>query len=117
MPESPRVVLLGKSITKDPAVHNMLDGIDTSKIPSEFLDSVYVTTMDEEKFKIHKKHLKGGIQYGQIEAQLERLGMKGKVYLVEVVVNLDDAYAAIKSEAGAYLDAIFDNPDPQEGRA
>lgn len=115
MPESPRVVLLGKSTTKNPEVHNMLDGIDTCQIPSQFLDSVYVTTLDEEKYKIHKKHLKGGVHYDQIEKHLERLGMRDKVSLVEVVINLDDAYAAIKLEADAYLNAIFDNPDPQKG--
>jgi hypothetical protein len=114
MSDIPKVVLLGKSTTKNPAIHNMLEGIDTIQIPNAFLDSVYVTTLEQEKFKIHKKHLKDGIHYSEIEKHLERLGMKDKVSLVEVIVNLDDAYAAIKLEAIEYLDAIFSNPNPQK---
>jgi hypothetical protein len=104
---NPKVVILGKSDTKNPVMQGFLQEIQTSQIPYDFLDTVFVTLDSEERYRINKKYLKDGVNYDSIGDDLARLGVSQDVILIEVIVDLDLAYQELKEKANFYLDSLF----------
>ena len=107
--ETPKIVLLGKSKSKHPEMQKMLKEIQASLVPYNFLDSVYITVADEEKYKIQKSYLKDGIDYKNIEDSLVQLGITREVHLIEVVIDLDRAFSCLQEETAELLDGLFVN--------
>jgi len=109
--ESPKVVLLGKGDHKHTnEMLDLLNTIEPSYIPSNLIDSVYVTLVDQSKFKIDEKFFKAGIHYESIEEHLRTMNMK-EVDTIEIVVDLEKTSAYLKSDAGKFLKQFFkDDP-------
>lgn len=105
--DTPKIVLLGKSKSKNPKMQKMLKEIQASMVPYHFLDSVYITIADEEKYKIQKSYLKDGVDYKNIEDSLVQLGITREVHLIEVVIDLDRAYSHLQEETAEMLDGLF----------
>lgn len=105
---TPRVVVLGKSDTKHSAMQEYLQDIQTSLIPYDFLDTVFITFESEKKIQVHKKYLKNGISYDNIDRDLARIGVSQTISLVEIVIDLDAAYKLLQKKTAVYLDQFFD---------
>jgi hypothetical protein len=104
---TPRVMILGRSDTKNTVMQEYLQDIQTSQIPYDFLDTVFVTFESEEKIRVNKKYLKDGIDYNNIYRDLSRLGISQNVSLVEIIIDLDAAYTQLEKKTSAYLDPLF----------
>ena len=105
---NPKVVILGKSDTKNSVMQGFLQEIQTSQIPYDFLDTVFITLDSEERYRINKKYLKDGVNYESIGDDLARLGISQDVTLIEIIIDLDRAYLELQEKANFYLDSLFD---------
>lgn len=104
---TPRVVILGKSDTKNSVMQNYLQDIQTSQIPYDFLDTVFITFESEKKIQVNKKHLKNGISYDNIDKDLAMLGVSQNIALVEIIIDLDAAHKLLQKKTSIYLDQFF----------
>lgn len=104
--DSPKVLLLSKA--KNPVMQQMLKDIHTSVIPFQFLDSVFITVGNDERYKLQKTLLKDGLDYKNIESHLSSLGISREVSLIEVIIDLDNAYSTLQAETTAMLDELFE---------
>lgn len=89
-------------------MQDMLQGINASQIPAKFLDSVYVTLATGKVYSIENKYLKDGVSYKNFEDHLRRVGIKGDITMVEIIVDLDKARTHLQQEANDILDSVFD---------
>jgi hypothetical protein len=104
---TPRVMILGRSDTKNTVMQEYLQNIRTSQIPYDFLDTVFITFETEEKIRVNKKYLKTGIDYNNIDRDLSRLGISQNISLVEIIIDLDAAYKELEQKTAIYLDQFF----------
>lgn len=106
---SPEVVILGKGKKKDhQETHDLIKQIQPSSVPAELLDSVFITLADDSRYKVDSQYLDQGVDYSRIEEQMKKLGVKGDISLVEVVVDLDAVKQELNSQSHAVLDSLFD---------
>lgn len=106
---SPEVVILGKGKKKDhKETHDLIKQIQPSSVPAELLDSVFVTLADDTRYKVDPQYLDQGVDYSRIEEQIKKLGVKGDITLVEVIVDLDAVKQELTSQSHAVLDSLFD---------
>lgn len=89
---------------------DLLNTIEPSYIPSNLIDSVFVTLVDQQKFKIDERFFKAGIHYEQIDEHLRTMNMK-EVDTIEIVVDLEKTNAYLKSDAGNFLKQFFKDDD------
>jgi hypothetical protein len=109
MSDVPKVVLLGKSTSKNPAIQDMLQNMKhTLQIPPHFLDSVYVTLASSETYKIQKKHLLKGVDYKNIEKHLHDIGIREEIAIIEIVIDLDKAMTQVQKDTLEFLNDLFD---------
>lgn len=104
---APRVVIFGRSDTENSVMQQYLQDTDASQIPYDFLDTVFIT-YNNEKIKINKKQLKNGINYKNLDRDLENLGFnKTSISLIEIIIDLDAAYRSLQNQTSSYLDQFF----------
>jgi len=107
--KGPEVVILGKGKKADhKETHDLIKEIQPSSVPAELLDSVFITLVDESRYKVDSQYLDQGIDYTRIEEQMKKLGLKGDIALIEVVVDLDAVKQELTSVSHAVLDSLFD---------
>jgi len=110
----PRVVILGKGkSSRTEEMHDLMTNIELEEIPADLLDSMFVTMVNEQRYKIDRRFLKDGISYSGIDKQLQKLGITDDIQLIEIVVDFDKAKKVLDSELGAILNPFF-NGDQED---
>lgn len=110
---SPHVVLLGKGKNPESTeIFEILNTIQPTFIPSKLIDSVYVTLVNEDddkkRFAVDKRFYSKGIDYRNIERDLDELGLR-QIEQVEIILNLDKAGKNVKAEVSDLLEPFFKN--------
>lgn len=105
-----RVVLLGKSTTTDSKkLHKeILNNISPTEIPKKFIDSIDVTFDEGQTIPFSTEGLKGNFSMEEIKEFLRTNDVKGKVELVEIVLNLDLVTANLQEQTSDFLGKYFD---------
>lgn len=79
--------------------------MEPSDIPMGFIHSIMITTDDGNIFNV--ADVKQDISYNNMEQYIHRLNIKGKVKLVEILINLDRVKQELEFESKNILDKIF----------
>ena len=105
-----RVVLLGKSTTTDSKkLHKeILNTISPTEIPKKFIDSIDVSFDDGQTIPFTTEGLKGHFSMEEVKEFLRTHDIKGRVELVEIVLNLDRVTANLKERSSDFLAKFFD---------
>lgn len=105
--ETPKIVLVGKSsgASDNSAVKKILANMEPSDIPMSVIHSIMITTDDGNVFNV--ADVKQDISYNKIEQYIHRLNIKGRVKLVEILINLDQVKSDIESKSNSILDKVF----------
>lgn len=105
--ETPKIILVGKSSgkTDNSTVKKILANIEPSDIPVEFIHSIMVTTEDGNIYNVPE--VKQDISYKNMEQYIHRLNIKGRVKLVEILINLDTVKEELEFETNKLLDKVF----------
>ena len=104
----PRIVLLGKQAdSKDNGiVKGILSKIEPSDIPSKFLHTIVINTVDGNRYNVTDN--KKDISYTHIDKYIQKLGVQEPIESVEIVIDLDKVRQHLEVETAKILDKIFD---------
>ena len=106
---TPQVVILGKGKQSElKATHNLIKSIQPSSVPPELLDSVFLTLVDETKYKIDQSQLENGIDYDNLDEYVHKLGLSSDIKLIEIIIDLDATKGMLTDASNQYLSHLFD---------
>ena len=104
--ESPHVVLLGKGKNPESTeIFEILNTIQPTFIPSKLMTLVNEDD-DKKRFAVDKRFYGKGIDYRNIERDLDELGLR-QIEQVEIILNLDKAGKNVKAEVSDLLSPFF----------
>lgn len=108
---TPQVVILGKGKQSElKATHNLIKSIQPSSVPPELLDSVFLTLVDDSRFKIESAQImEHGIDYENLDRYVAQLGLQSDIRLIEIIVDLDATKSKLDDASSRYLDDLFDD--------
>lgn len=103
----PRIMLIGKtsSASDTTKIKQILANMEPNDIPKELIHSIMITTDDGNVFNVAE--VKQDISYSNIEQYIHRLKIKGRVKLVEILINLDLVKQALEIKSNTILDKVF----------
>lgn len=106
---TPQVVILGKGKQSElKATHNLIKSIEPSSVPPELLDSVFLTLVDDTRYKIDQSQLQNGIDYQNLDEYVHKLGIKADIKLIEIIIDLDMTKGLLTDASNQYLSHLFD---------
>lgn len=107
---TPQVVILGKGKQSElKATHNLIKSIQPSSVPPELLDSVFLTLVDDSRYKVDGEMLIKGIDYDNLDRYVESLGLQADIRLIEIIIDLDATKNVLDDASSSYLGDLFDN--------
>lgn len=102
---SPSIVVLGTGSNKK--AKGLIENIDKSNIPGDYLSSVCVTLENGERYKISKKMFTGIVQYDTIHDQFKSMDFFHKLNTIEIIIDSDKVYEDIEKKANEFLSQYF----------
>lgn len=108
----PEVRLIGKGKGKNAkAMMSMLENTVPSLIPASMIENLSVTLNNGEIYRIYldKAVLEPGIRSEHIHSELTKLGISNvnDVTVVEVMINLENAYDVIQRHTKDLINYLF----------
>lgn len=98
-----RVVLIGKSKNGKNSSNNILQGINPTEIPKQFIDRITVTFDTEQVMEFDTDNLEENFTVDGMTEWLNKIDRKGRIQLVEVTLDLDLIMASLQEGS----DSIF----------
>lgn len=86
---SARVVLIGKSKNKNKTQSNILQDINPTEIPKEFINKITLTFEGDQEIEFDPTGLKENFTVDGMNDWLSKVDKKGHVKLVEITLDLD----------------------------
>ncbi len=111
---TPKVVIMGKGKANGAAqIQSLISAIDPDTIPLHLPHSVQIQTDSGSTYRVDKKHFKQGVKYNNIQDQISALGLKEELSQIEIILDLDKAYAILTMATDSLLASAFgeDTPD------
>lgn len=106
----PKVMFLGMGKNDDHLeFQEMLQSLETFRVPPDFLAGIYITDLDDKRYKINKKLITNSVGYDNLDTEMRRLGVKPDIKLIEIVIDFDRAKSQIATQSSTLLDALFND--------
>jgi hypothetical protein len=84
-----RVVLIGKSKNGKTKSNNILQDINPTEIPKQYIDSITVTFDTDQVMEFDTTNLEENFTVDGMTEWLNKIDRKGRIQLVEVTLDLD----------------------------
>lgn len=84
-----RVVLIGKSKNGKTKSNNILQDINPTEIPKQYIDRITVTFDTEQVMEFDTANLEQNFTVDGMTEWLNKIDRKGRIQLVEVTLDLD----------------------------
>lgn len=84
-----RVVLIGKSKSGQKSSNNILQDINPTEIPKQYIDRITVTFDTEQVMEFDTENLEQNFTVDGMTEWLNKIDRKGRIQLVEVTLDLD----------------------------
>ena len=105
---TPQVVILGKGKQSElKATHNLIKSIQPSAVPPELLDSIFLTLVDDTRYKVDQSMLDKGVDYENLDEYVHNLGLNADIKLIEIIIDLDATKGVLTDASNQYL-GLFD---------
>jgi hypothetical protein len=102
---------LGKSTSKkSKKTHQqILNNIQPTEVPKEFIDSITVTFSNNEVVPFNIKDLKGNFSLEEVQDFLKEYKATEKVSLIEIALDLDYVTKDLEEKSNTFLNKYFEN--------